>query len=422
MPDAGAPTLRESQWKPLALTDAQADAAAALGRALAGQATWWGNAGQPSTDPAGQGTSAIHVRRARHGGWEVRVVDAIGVIRVGGTVIPVHPKVPGDHVLALLTEGGVLPRVATASVDVGTGDHLFELVARWLVSASEDVLRGDLIREYRAHDDTLGHVRGRIDVQATSLRLLAGRAEVLCEYDELDVDNAINRVLLAAVRLVTRSSLAQPDTRSRANRLIGHFDGVTAVRPADVAVEVGPRTWYYRQALSLAKLVLSGSSLDLDAGDTPASAFLLRTPEPVEGGIRNLLARRLQGKYLVTNKNLLLPPSTKTLNPDLVFDRGLAVGDVKYQLQGGDWDSAHLYQAVTFATGYRARHALVITFSTGPAARPSLQVGDVTLTNLCWNAGPGVTYADAANTLVDEVGRWLADQRQVAAPNRLATG
>lgn len=423
MPDPAPRHLRESRWASVDLTGDQARTVAALGKSLAGQAGWWGG-GSPDADTADAApteVSAIHVRRSVHGGSEVRVVDAIGVIQVGDKVLAVHPKVPGDHVLQLLAEGGALPRMSESPVAVGTGEHLFDLLARWLVVSSEEVLRGDLIRDYRTHDETLTYVRGRIDVRRTALRLLGGRPELICEYDDLDVDTPVNRVLLAAIRIVTRSPLAQATTRSRANRLIGHFNGVTETKPDDLSAQVEPRTWYYRQALSLAKLILRGSAVDLAAGDTPASAFLLRTPEHVEAGVRSLLSSRLSPDHSVTKKGLALPPTRKTLNPDLVFDGGNCVGDVKYQLQGGDWDTAHLYQAVTFATGFRAEHALVLTFTTGPPPRPPLKVGNVGLTNICWDARPGVGYDAAADALVADVRAWLA--RHAHTPIvRLATG
>ena len=57
-----------------------------------------------------------------------------------------------------------------------------------------------------------------------------------------------------------------------------------------------------------------------------------------------------------------------TLNPDLVFEAGLVTGDVKYKLPT-EWDRGDLYQAVVFATGFRARQAALIHFGLG-------QIGD----------------------------------------------
>ncbi|CAM3594254.1 McrC family protein [Nocardioides zeicaulis] len=419
MPDTTLSYLRESRWHPVDITDDEAMTVAALGKSLAGQSTWWGESDSSDAEIS-KDSSAVHVRRSQQGGWEVRAVDAVGVIRVGEKVLAVRPKIPGDHVLRLLAVGGAIPRVASSPVNLETGEQFFDLLARWLVGSSEDVLRGDLIREYSTRDEELPYVRGRIDVRRTSLRLLGGRIEMLCEFDELDVDNAINRVLRAAIRVVTRSPLAQATTRTRANRLLGHFTGVADLQPEDLKVRVGPRTWYYEQALSLAKLVLRGTAFDLAAGETSACAFLIRTPEAVEAGIRALLASRLEPDHVVTNKRLPLHPSAKTLNPDLVFDGGRSVGDVKYQLQGGDWETAHLYQAVAFATGYRAPQALVITFTTGPGPRPSLQVGDVRLTNLCWDARPGITCEEAADALTRDVRAWLSHRDTV--PSAVRTG
>ena len=65
--------------------------------------------------------------------------------------------------------------------------------------------------------------------------------------------------------------------------------------------------------------------------------------QPIEQGIRAVLAERLAPHHVVTKKSLALPPSSKTLNPDLVFDNGAAIADVTYKIAGTDWVRADLY-------------------------------------------------------------------------------
>ncbi|WP_345262612.1 McrC family protein [Nocardioides nanhaiensis] len=403
------------------MRDAEAESLKALGRELAGQSTWWGSDSGADASESGGATSAIHVRKAESDLWEVRVSDAIGVIRVGDQTLVVQPKIPMGHVLGLLSEAGTLPRTSSAPVQVSAGAHLFDLIASWLLTATQTVLRGDLIKQFQTHREVLPHVRGRINPAQTAGLLLRGRPQVDCEFDDLDIDNPTNRVLRAAVARIARSPLAQSTLRRTATQLLVHFQGVGDLRRGDASAAVTRQTWYYRDALQLANVILAGFALTLREGSLGGSAFLLRTPEAVEAGLRSLLTRGLADECAVTKKGLQLTPSTKTLNPDLVFDNGSAVGDVKYQLQGTDWDTGHIYQATTFATGYRASHALVITFRDGETARPSLQIGDVDVTNICWDARDETPYETAAERVVEDVRDWLPTREPASGhPEALA--
>jgi hypothetical protein len=134
----------------------------------------------------------------------------------------------------------------------------------------------------------------------------------------------------------------------------------------------------------------------------------------VEAGLREVLADGLGPRWPVAKRGLQLPGSTKTLNPDLLFgDAVVAVGDVKYKLTGPDWNTGDLYQAVTFAAGYRTRRALLISFSLHDEVLPELTVGDIQITHIPWRASGDVTPADAASHLVAQVLEWLSSLPEI---------
>lgn len=399
--------LTESQPAVLELDDAQAESLRALGKRLAGKSDWWGAARNPEG-----GASAIHVTRAAGPGqWSIRVNDAIGVINVGGQTIPVKPKIPSSHALELLCLAGAVPRMDAKATNAAAGDSLFDLLARWLVRSVETVLRRDLIKDYREHLEDLAHVRGRINVKETTLAVTLGRPRVTCEFDELDYDNPLNRVLLAGLHLVSRAPFASNDVRARARRVSARFDDVSDLRPDDLRARLTPRTSYYADSFAIAVALLRGVARELDAGGEAAWAFLIRTPEAIEAGIRAVLQTHLGARYSVEKRGLALLPSPQTLNPDLVFSN-LAVGDVKYKLQSEDWNTADLYQAVAFATGFRVSETAILTFSTGRASHVELNVGEVRVTNLCWPAVDSLTPQEAAADLARAARTWLDEIHQ----------
>jgi len=144
-----------------------------------------------------------------------------------------------------------------------------------------------------------------------------------------------------------------------------------------------------------------------------AHSFLFRTPELVEEGVRNLLLVGLEGTHQVVKRGLQLGQSGVSLTPDLVFDGGVATGDVKYKLYKSDWFMSDLYQAVAFATAFRARSACVVGFQTASSARPpSVPVGEVVVTPISWKATNGIPAQESAATLVHDVSKWLSAESQ----------
>ena len=230
---------------------------------------------------------------------------------------------------------------------------------------------------------------------------------ITCEFDEFDEDNSLNRLLLAAALAVGGSQILPADLRQRARRISLRLDGVGRLRPQDLRAVVDRRTDYYRDAVALAKSILASAGRSLEEGPEAAWSFLIRTPEMVEAGLRQVLAVGLSQRWQVAKGHLQLPGSTKTLNPDLVFGDGLAVGDVKYKLTGQDWNTGDLYQTVSFAAVYRTRRALLISFSPDAEVLPELTVGDIRVTHMPWQASRGTSPEDAANLLVAQVSTWL---------------
>ena len=94
----------------------------------------------------------------------------------------------------------------------------------------------------------------------------------------------------------------------------------------------------------------------------------------------------------------------RSVNPDLVFDRDLAVGDVKYRLSVGSIPTAYLYQVASFATAFGSRKGAVIEFGT-VGQEDTVELGDLIVSSLVWNIS--VDPASAADELAAALKSWL---------------
>jgi 5-methylcytosine-specific restriction endonuclease McrBC regulatory subunit McrC len=353
-------------------------------------------------------SSLIHCQRIDATTAKVRVMDAVGMVATPTLQLNVAPKIPADHLLYLLSAGGAIPRFAAEHGYMATDENLAALVARWFVAAAERVLEEGLARDYRPRRDEITSVRGRIAPLETARLFYRGRLAVVAEFEEFDFDTPLNRLLLHAARLVA-SGLALPeDLRRRALRAAKRMDGVGPYVAADFGAPVDRRTAYYADAALLARQIIRYSGRTLQAGSVRSWSFLLRTPTPVEAGVRATLQHALPA-LAIRQRRVPLQGSTKTINPDLVFGADAAITDIKYKLAEEGWARPDLYQVVAFATGFRTVHAALLDFAR-PVGKvfPDVVIGDVRVRHLCWPTASGISPEAAAEDLAAQVLAWAA--------------
>ena len=396
--------LMESAPAILYLTAQQAEAMVKAGKRLASDTAWWGD-----------GDNLVErqvIRCTRHGSdtWDVRVVDAVGLIAVGDLQLEVLPKIPLAHLLYLFGHSGRFPRLADEAVGSAVGQSLWELAARWFLIEMERLLRKDLLRGYEAETDWLRVVRGRADTVATSRSLASGRLEALCTFEDFTIDTPWNRVLLEATRRVSQSALLPWSERKRALGVRQRLEGVGALQPQDLRVPLERRAHYYRSAVRLAIHIIQGHARTIEHGSHEAWTFLIRTPPMVEDGLRNVLRDHLGGRWGTAKSSKQLRGSTMTVNPDIVVDGGLAIADVKYKLAQSEWRRADLYQAIAFAVAFESRDAALIGFDgSSKVWKPDVQIGDIRVRDLSWNADPDMDPKDSGHLIASQMGRWLTD-------------
>lgn len=194
------------------------------------------------------------------------------------------------------------------------------------------------------------------------------------------------------------------------------MEDVGTLEPADLEVPPDRRAGHYVDALQLARHILQLLGRTLSEGRSTAWTFLIRTPDVVESGIRTVLARSI-GPNRVTKEGRQATGSTLTFNPDLVFDRGVAVGDVKYKMAAGEWARADLYQVIAFAEAFRTNVASIVRFRR-PTTAPmtDVVVGETWIREVTWLADGDLDPPEAATMLGRDISDWLV----TSAPARSA--
>lgn len=384
------------------LSDEQAHLLQMLGRSLASVKSWWGNRQGPAD------TTVIQSQRLSSTHWQVTFKEVVGVVSVGVTQIRVVPKIPEAHFNYLVAHSEIAPRITSETVHVREDESLIELLSRWFVQASETLFRYGLRRDYEEHRDELPAVNGRVELIESANALACGRPVVVCTFEELCDDTSLNRLVKGAAEKVARLEQVEGPIRARARGLIARMASTGPLRTSDLRTQVDRLSKHYGAVIPLAKLLIDGGGVSTAKGDLSGSAFLIRTPEIIEDGLRNLLSAHLS-THRIAKRRLVLGDSGLSINPDLVFDDGYGVGDVKYRLLGRDWDRGHFYQAVTFATGFYAKRCAVVGFRGELSDRLpiAVKVGSVRASAFAWNACMTVLPADSAHALANDLEAWL---------------
>lgn len=414
--------LTEAAERTVSLTPAQAQALGELGRNLASKATHWSeyaDSDEEDGPPRNRAVIRCWATDDPHR-WRVQVTDVIGLITIDGLQLEIRPKIPTQHFLHLMTRAGSFPRVAEALADAEPDDHLWELVARAYVAETDDLLRLGLLRNYEEKSERLRVVRGRVHALATASDFYRGRIGATCTYEEFTVDTAFNRTLKAAASVIAGSSTLSFPLRRAGRRISLRLDEVGRLRPGDLAMPLERRLGHYRDAVTLARHIIRREGRSLTSGTTRSWSFLLRTPDLVESAVLQILQERLDSRHLVRKRGKKLPGSGLTVNPDLLFGRQLAVGDVKYKLAQGGWRRPDLYEVVAFAAAFRCRDATLIQFSDHGAHRPSpALIGEHRVVELVWRTDHNAQTAE--DDLVASVSSWLATCERRALDSSVPT-
>ena len=173
-------------------------------------------------------------------------------------------------------------------------EDLPDLVARLLVRAVELRVKRNLTRGYRHRESTLKRVRGRIDVLRTEAQCLLDKGEIFCRFDELTIDTPRNRLIRAALELMT-GLVRNRDLVQQCRFLSANLAraGVGGCRPshADLAREtIGRNDSSDRLVVALANLAFELSLPSEEAGPVP-----LPEPDREERWVRKLFEKAILG-------------------------------------------------------------------------------------------------------------------------------
>ena len=320
----------------------------------------------------------------RPGTWRLTATQHVGTVVTPELQVLIRPKVPFENLFVLLGAG--LDTIVWGE-DRFAYEHrpdLLAVVAVFYARAVDAAIGAGLVRSYRAQEERLVSVRGRIDLAAV-IRRPGPVLPVPCRFDEYTADIVENRVLKAGLRRLLRVPGVPAGVRRQLTMLRAAFEDVADVvaTPAMAdSIRYSRLNAHYRPAVRLARLVLDDATLSDGAGRAEASAFLVDMNGLFERFLTERLAGALAGRVEVVGqytKAYLDIERRSPIRPDLVFVRDatvVGVADVKYKLaDDGVARRADQYQLLAYTTALDLPEGtLIYAQTTGAAPERSVTV------------------------------------------------
>ena len=330
----------------------------------------------------------------------------IGLIQLNtDIVVDVRPRIDAD-IVRIFKISGTMPMMVGEVLRhyVSTGrlvPNLLEVYVHSLELAIRRVIERGLIRKFvDTHQETTSP-SGRILLDQTLRRLWSRGVsyKVVEQRHVRSTDVEINRLLLAAVHKLNQLCQLyrgvievgkRRDMVRRLNLCMLRLGNVTLVKGdslkplvvPDRLTEIDPRNSYYNNAAALARTILVGSGIALDAptGDLALRNLVLRMSTAFEDYVRVILqrgSRSRQAALEVLDGNKLPPAggalasvfddgSSRPVTPDIVIkdsqvpQQHLLIVDVKYKAMRDGLDRDDLNQILVYGLVYRAPRVLIV--------------------------------------------------------------
>ncbi len=388
---------------PMHLSEIQVSEIRNLGKHLASKKSFYGLDDEDSLNTEIDNSSeVIKCLPAGSNLYRVLVHNAIGVISLTDLTIHVLPKISMNHFVYLANCVFEEPRSHANRVKVSSLNAFRQVLATWCVNSVERLLKSGLTSEYQEVESELPIVRGRVNTTSTTLKFLRGRVGADCRFDDLDIDNPLNRILKTALYLISNeTNVFSGELRAHSHYLFHQMAGVGRARHSDYKVKLERHSHRYVSALDLSLRVIAGSAIDIPSGNVGGQTFLIPTPGLVEAAIRKILESNLAPIQVKKSGRIVSQDAYFSINPDLVFNDGSVTGDVKYKIASANWVRNDVAQAAMFASGFNAKAAVIVTFSNSPGNSDlEMALGNLPLHRITWNSCPDKDPTEAEEEFI----------------------
>ncbi|OAI40078.1 hypothetical protein AYO39_00260 [Actinobacteria bacterium SCGC AG-212-D09] len=323
--------------------------------------------------------------------WRLIADSRIGIVAGEGLEVRVSPALDIPKLMFLLSYAadprGWRDAIAAFSAD----PDLFAAIASGFAFQAERALSPAPIRGYITAEEQSTTLRGRLRFPDQIARWPGLPVPLEISYDDYTADIAENRLVRGAAELLLRFPRIPVLARKRLLRVRATLEEVTSAQPGPdaEAPQITRLNDRYGAALTLAELILKGTSISTFEGKVSSVAFVFDMNKVFEDFLSASLRRALQSRggqvQLQYGREHLDLQRRIRLIPDISWwlgSRCAAVIDAKYKpLEDARFPNADAYQMLAYCTAFGLSHGYLVYArdALGNDRQHRVRNGDVTI-------------------------------------------
>lgn len=299
--------------------------------------------------------ASLTVAASRTAGvYTITPSSKVGAVSTPHLDLVITPKMSVDRFFRLLSYSKEFPLEIPPARLRETSDVTKPFCEAFL-NLTANAFRKGILRGYRSHDEAIIGVRGRIRLADQFRRRQGLPLPLEVTYDDYVEDVLENQLIKAALRRVQRLCRGDTHLLRTSAEMLSVLEMVSDVRfdvrqlPCPAITRLNQ---HYSLPLSMARLIVANSSVELDAGGSGFSSFFIDMNVLFEEFLYRALGERLTGAGAWRHgaQVFLDQASRVEMKPDLSIwldHTCLFLGDAKYKETAGGGTN-DLYQMLAY--------------------------------------------------------------------------
>lgn len=155
-------------------------------------------------------------------------------------------------------------------------EYILDIFAEILYRGVSEQLKQGLYKEYIERHETLSTMRGRLDINGTIRNIIQRKQCLDCEYDELSINNQLNRILKSTMLLLVRSEDVNTKRKRQLHSILPFFNDVDECDLRNVrwsAMRFQRNNRSYRMLMNICYFIVDCSLLTTESGNLRMPTF-----------------------------------------------------------------------------------------------------------------------------------------------------
>jgi 5-methylcytosine-specific restriction enzyme subunit McrC len=247
----------------------------------------------------------------RGGKFVIRANNYVGVIRIGDYNLQIMPKIGRQgglaeesavfnifYMLAYTKRLKIIDSGLAFLRSVKNNDF-FEILIGLFAENLLKLVRGGLNKEYLLNRDNLPFVKGKIDFNGQIKRNSIIKSRFFLEFDEFSEDSLLNRIFKYVSQLLLKESKDQRNIKSLQELVFVFSDVSEQIISVDdfKKIQINRLNVKYEQVISLCKIFISQSTLELSIKNIETFAFVFDMNKLFEEFVGEFIKRNLHENF-----------------------------------------------------------------------------------------------------------------------------